>query len=82
MTFRAFDIAGNEGTASLNASIDTVDPDLSFVFNGTPGMNGWYVSDVDVSASATDTLSGVDYSEVRVNGGAWLASTDTVGWSA
>ena len=72
MTFRAFDIAGNEGTASLNTSVDTVDPGLSFAFNGTPGMNGWYVSNVDVSASATDTLSGVDYSEVRANGGAWL----------
>lgn len=71
MTFRAFDVAGNEGRASLNASIDTTDPDLSFVFNGTPGMNGWYVSDVIVSASASDALSGVDTSEVRANGGIW-----------
>jgi hypothetical protein len=75
MTFRGFDIAGNEGTASLNASIDTVDPDISFVFKGIRGKNGWYVSDVDVSASAIDALSGVDYSEVRVTGGAWLAET-------
>jgi hypothetical protein len=71
MNFRAFDVAGNEGRASLNASIDTTDPDLSFVLNGTPGMNGWYVSDVDVSAGASDVLSGVDYSEVRTNGGDW-----------
>lgn len=71
MTFRAFDVAGNEGMASLNASIDTTDPDLSFVLNGTSGMNGWYVSDVDVTASAADALSGVDYSEVRANGGVW-----------
>lgn len=72
MTFRAFDVAGNERSASLAASIDATDPDLSFVFNGTPGMNNWYVSDVAVSASASDALSGVDYSEVRANGGAWL----------
>lgn len=72
MTIRAFDVAGNEGSASLDASIDTTDPDLSFVFNGTPGMNNWYVSDVAVSASASDALSGVDYSEVRANGGASL----------
>lgn len=71
MTFRAFDVAGNEGSSSLDASIDTTDPDLNFVFNGTPGMNNWYVSDVVVSASASDALSGVDYSEVRTNGGAW-----------
>lgn len=75
MTFRAFDLAGNEGSASLNASIDTVAPGLSFVLKGIRGTNGWYVSDVDVSASATDALSGVDYSEVRVTGGAWLTET-------
>ena len=75
MTFRAFDLAGNEGSAYLNASIDTVAPGLSFVFKGTRGTNGWYVSDVDASASATDALSGVDYSEVRVTGGVWLAET-------
>lgn len=75
MTFRAFDLAGNEGTASLNASIDTVKPDISFVFKGTRGRNGWFVSDVEVSASAADALSGVDYSGVRVPGGAWLAET-------
>jgi hypothetical protein len=34
-------------------------------------MNGWYVSDVNVSATASDNLSGVDYSDIRVNGGAW-----------
>jgi len=72
MIFRAFDVAGNEGNASLDASIDTTDPDLSFVFNGTPGMNNWYVSDVIVSASASDALSGVDTSEVRANEGAWV----------
>ena len=71
MNFRGLDIAGNEGTATLHASIDTINPDLEFVFSGTPGMNGWYVSDVTVSATALDNLSGVDYSEVRVNGGAW-----------
>jgi len=71
LDFRAFDIAGNEGTASLNASIDTIDPDLEFVLDGTLGTHGWYVSDVNVSAMAADNLSGVDYSNVRADGGAW-----------
>jgi len=71
MIFRTFDVAGNESGASLSASIDTTKPNLNFVFDGTSGMNGWYVSAVKVSPSASDALSGVDYSEVRANGGAW-----------
>ncbi len=69
--FKAVDHAGNSITSSRTVNIDTIDPDLEFVLSGTPGMNGWYVSDVNVSAAASDNLSGVDYSNVRVNGGAW-----------
>jgi len=71
LNFRAFDIAGNEGMVSLTASIDTMKPDLEFIFDGTLGTNGWYMSDVKVSATASDNLSGVDYSDVRVDGGGW-----------
>lgn len=71
MKLRAVDIAGNVGSTNFSASIDATEPDLSFVFNGTPGLNGWYVSDVSVSTNASDALSGMDYAEVRANGGAW-----------
>lgn len=71
ITFRAFDVAGNQGSASLSASIDTISPALSFVYKGTPGMNGWYISKVDVSPKASDTGSGVSTSSVRADGGAW-----------
>jgi len=74
MTFRAFDVAGNEGVDSLDASIDATSPTMNFVFTGTPGANGWYVSDVDVSANASDVMSGVDQVEVRANGGGWSSS--------
>jgi len=69
--FRTLDVAGNEGTVSLNASIDTIDPDLEFVLSGTLGLKGWYVSEVNVSTTASDNLSGVDYANVRVDGGSW-----------
>lgn len=71
MIVRAFDMAGNKETASLNASIDTAKPGLSFVYNGTLGSNGWYVSKVEVSPKAYDALSGLDTSAVRAEGGAW-----------
>jgi hypothetical protein len=52
---------GIDGTPPT--SQHTVDP-------ATPdGENGWYVSDVTVSFTATDALSGVDHIEYKVNGG-------------
>ena len=78
MLFRAFDVAGNEGTAALNVSIDTASPNLSFVLNGTPGANSWYVSDVQVSPNASDALSGLDQAEVSANGGGGTASSMTL----
>ncbi len=78
MTFRAFDVAGNQGNAALNASIDTTVPSLNFVYSGTPGANGWYVSDVKVSTSASDSLSGLDVAELRVDGGTWSSLPQTL----
>ena len=74
LTFHAFDSAGNEGSATLPVSIDKTNPELSFVLEGTPGANGWYVSNVKVTPLASDSLSGLDTSAVRANGGAWLPS--------
>lgn len=78
MTFRAFDVAGNQGSAALNASIDTTAPTLNFVYTGIPGANGWYVSDVKVSTSASDSTSGVDVSELRMDGGSWSSLPQTL----
>lgn len=71
LAFRAYDAAGNEGTVSLTASIDTTQPTVALVYTGKQGSNGWYVSDVGVSAMAADALSGLDIFEVRANGGTW-----------
>ncbi|WP_309123476.1 exo-alpha-sialidase [Paenibacillus sp.] len=37
------------------------------------GANGWYTSDVSVTLSAADDLSGIARTEYRVNGGSWAA---------
>lgn len=78
MTFRAFDVAGNQGSAALNAFVDTTAPSLNFVYSGTPGANGWYVSDVNISTSASDSTSGLDVTELRVDGGAWSSLPQTL----
>lgn len=74
MTFRAYDKAGNEGRASLSVSVDTTPPVLDLTVSGTPGKNGWYVSDVQVTAPASDAVSGIDSALVRADGGSWISS--------
>lgn len=69
--FQAFDKAGNETVASQTVWVDTVIPDVSISAAGTPGSNGWYISSVDLSASATDDLSGIGSVQYRIDGGAW-----------
>ena len=78
LTFRAFDIGGNEGMALMSASIDTTAPTLNFVYSGTPGTKGWYVSAVKVSTTASDSLSGLGVAELRVDGSVWSSLPQTL----
>ena len=41
------------------------------------GNNGWYVSDVTVTLTATDDMSGVNVTYYRINGGVWMVYTET-----
>jgi hypothetical protein len=63
---------------TLNLSIPVVDltaPETSLSPSGTPGNNGWYISDVDVSLSATDFPAGcgigVGQTEYSFDGVSW-----------
>ena len=47
-------------TASVPEPTDTTPPDIAATVSGTPGDNGWYVSDVTVSYTASDDESGLD----------------------
>ncbi len=55
------DLAGNTnpGISSASFKIDLTDPTTMLaVTAGTPGSNGWYVSDVTVTTSGVETVSG------------------------
>ncbi|MBI4318601.1 MAG: DUF11 domain-containing protein, partial [Chloroflexi bacterium] len=53
------DKAGNEVSTSLSVNIDKTPPSAALsVTVGTPGTNGWYTSDVTVSTTGSDTISG------------------------
>ena len=68
----AIDNAGNTATAAAVAiKVDTTTPLINVSLAGTPGANGWYISDTQISATATDATSGINTIEVTVDGGAW-----------
>ncbi|MCM2357205.1 MAG: 6-bladed beta-propeller [Geobacteraceae bacterium] len=66
------------GTSSAADSVavtvrDTQAPSTIAILNGSKGNNGWYLSDVTVSLSASDTGSGVKESHYQVNSGVDVA---------
>ncbi|HYV14384.1 MAG TPA: PQQ-binding-like beta-propeller repeat protein [Pyrinomonadaceae bacterium] len=64
------DVAGNvEPRHTRTLKIDSTPPVTSASVSGTPGTNGWYRSAVQISLSATDSLSGVLGSFYRIDGG-------------
>lgn len=63
-------------TFVINA--DTVDPVSAMTVNATSESNGWYTSDTTLNFNATDVGAGVDYTEYRINAGAWTKVTQPV----
>jgi hypothetical protein len=50
---------------------DSAPPVTVYTSHGVGGANGWYVSPVEVTLSATDDLSGVQAIRFRIDGSAW-----------
>src|SRR5205807_157768 len=67
----ATDFAYNSVSTTVSGiNIDLTKPATSAsVAGGTPGDNGWYTSDVTVSLSASDNLSGVQSTYYQLDGG-------------
>ena len=65
------DNAGNIASTTQTVRVDTAPPTLTTAISGTLGSNGWYTSTVTISPNASDALSGIDYAQIRANGGAW-----------
>jgi len=71
---RVTDRAGNSAEETEEVKYDGSPPSVDGSFSGTRGDNGWYTSSVSASASASDSLSGVDRAEVSIDGGGWKGS--------
>ncbi|MEW6592808.1 MAG: DUF2341 domain-containing protein, partial [Candidatus Hadarchaeota archaeon] len=76
--YYSVDIAGNEeNVKSIEIKIDTLPSATSHELSGVVGNAGWWRSDVTVTLSTADDnsltadVSGVDYTEYRVDGREW-----------
>jgi len=66
------DFAGNRSiTVTEEARLDTTPPVTDWAKDGTPGDNGWYVSDVTVLLAPTDHTSGAASTRYRINETEW-----------
>jgi hypothetical protein len=74
----AQDQAGLVTQVDRTYQVDTRAPQIAGSLSGTPGMNGWYISEVVVSASASDPLPGsdIDAFVYTLNGSVETAYTD------
>jgi 2',3'-cyclic-nucleotide 2'-phosphodiesterase (5'-nucleotidase family) len=80
--YRSTDVAGNlEAIKAVTFSIakqsalDTKAPVTTVVLDPSQpgGTGGWNVTDVTITLSVIDDVSGVAKSEYRINGGSWVA---------
>lgn len=77
----AVDVTGNREEPSPPSAndtftwVDTVSPFTSSTSTGTIGSNGWYLSSVTVTLSATDSTSGVAAIWCSIDGGPWNPAT-------
>jgi outer membrane protein assembly factor BamB len=70
VSFWSTDLAGNNGsTNTITIKIDATAPSTQAALSGTPGVNGWYSTAVQVTLSATDGTSGPGSSYYTVDGG-------------
>jgi hypothetical protein len=72
----ANDTSGNMGFSNkVYFTIDTIPPTTSISLSGTLGLNGWYVSNVTVTLTATDEVSGVAITAYSFDGTTWMTYT-------
>ena len=71
--YYSIDNQGNaEAPKGASIKIDVTSPSTTLGLSGTSGGYGWFISEVGLSISASDALSGVQSSFYRVDGGTWV----------
>ena len=80
LAFWAQDVSGLVTQVNRTYQVDTRAPHLNGTLSGVPGTNGWYVSDVTLSATASDPTpgSGLNTFTYTLNAIAEKAYTDAL----
>lgn len=79
LEYKSIDKAGNiESVKSVEFKIDQTAPETTIIIDGTPGLEEWYISQVNVSFSTLDTNSGTAYIEYSYNGVDWYTYLDKI----
>ena len=72
--YTAISASGRTASGSSEWQRDGTPPDLNFALPPLDGRNGWYVSEVDVSANASDAISGLSSITGSTDDGAtWIS---------
>jgi hypothetical protein len=80
LKFSVSDVAGNMNNSgnAQTVKVDTITPNLDFAITGSM-RNGWYVSNPQVNATASDAGSGIDTVLMSIDGGInWVPYTTPV----
>jgi parallel beta-helix repeat protein len=76
-SYYSLDQAGNvENITTIIFKMDTVAPATIYIVDGVIGNQGWYVTNVTVTLTANDTISGVNYTKYKLNEGIWMDYTE------
>jgi hypothetical protein len=51
--------------------LDSTPPTTTISFTGTLGENSWYIGPVTITLTATDDMTGVDYTMYKLDSGSW-----------
>jgi hypothetical protein len=68
---------GLSSSGSTSYKLDWTTPQIDGSFSGVAGSNGWYVSDAELNASASDTTSGLASFEISFDGSTYTTYADT-----
>ena len=74
LEYYSIDDAGNkEKVKNITIKIDKTKPSTSHTIEPSSpnGKNGWYISNVTISLSANDAISGINKILYRINNGSW-----------
>jgi len=73
-TYTVTSTSGRTASGASTWQRDGTPPDLDISLPTADGRNGWYVSEVDLSASATDAISGLSILHGSLDGGTtWIS---------